>query len=47
MEKAAIMEIVDDYSYSVYSGGLTKDYVEKIIEDLAKKILSSPKRLAN
>ena len=32
-----LLEIVDDYSYSVYSGGLTKDYVEKIIEDLAKE----------
>ena len=32
-----LLEIVDDYSYSVYSGGLSKDYVEKMIERMAEE----------
>ena len=32
-----LLKIVDDYSYSVYSGGLSKDYVEKMIEGLAEE----------
>ena len=32
-----LLETVDDYSYSVYSGGLSKDYVEKMIGCLAEE----------
>ena len=32
-----LLKIVDDYSYSVYSGGLSKDYVEKMIGCLANE----------
>ena len=32
-----LLETVDDYSYNVYSGGLSKDYVEKMIGSLAEE----------